>query len=258
MKHQHGYSLVEAMLVLFIGLVVIASFMQLMVGASFQTKFQENMALAQENGRYSLYYLSKKIRMAGYSSTANGVKPIPFFRTNCSTLGRDSLCTLDGGSLNSDQIAIQYQPLNGKDCANNNVPADKFTVDVYWQGPDNISGRGVDAILCRGFDPVTNRPRGTEKALIHGVEMLQVLYGIDEHGGIGSLDRYHNANSVTNWREVRSVQIGVIVNSGIKDIRGFDKRTRNFEVLDTKNITYTDDIPRYVYTTTIKLNNSGL
>ena len=252
MKKQQGISIIEIMLAMAMGLLLAASFLQLMVGTSQSTYFHEDLATSQENGRHSLYLLSRESRMAGYRSKINQGTLIPFYQGSC---GSAPVCTFEGGGTDNDQVAIQYEPVNGEDCAGNTVPAGELTADVYFVANDPANDN-ISTLFCHGYNPATASPRGTQQALVHGVERLQAVYGISS-GNTDLVDQYLTASAITDWTSVRSVRYGVLVNSGLSG-RAFDLRTRDFDVLDSGTLSFTDRTPRYVYTTAVKLNNTGI
>lgn len=55
--------------------------------------------------------------------------------------------------------------------------------------------------------------------IVDGVESMQVRYGEDTNGD-GGVDVYVNANGVTNWANVRSVRIGLLLRSPAEIARG--------------------------------------
>ncbi len=250
-QKQTGFSLIEVLLALIMGLLLSVSFLQLMVGASRSTHFHEDLAAAQANGRHSLYLLSREIRMAGYKTDFNSGVLLPFYRGGCNGV---TICTRDGGSNNNDQLAVQFEPVSGMDCGGNTVPSGELTADVYYIAQDSTNSN-VSSLFCRGYNPTNASARGPAVPLVQGVEKLQVVYGLSASGG-KSINQYVTASNVTNWRDVRSVRLGILVSSG-QTGRVFDSRTRTFNLLGSGAVSFTDRTPRYVYTTAIKLNNTG-
>lgn len=61
-----GFSLVEIMLAMALGLILLAGISQVYLGFKRTYRAQENIARLQENGRFATDILSKNIRMAGY------------------------------------------------------------------------------------------------------------------------------------------------------------------------------------------------
>lgn len=68
---QRGFSLIELLVAMTIGLMVVATVGYIYLGARQSYVMQENMARIQENGRYALETLSRDIRMAGYMGCPN-------------------------------------------------------------------------------------------------------------------------------------------------------------------------------------------
>lgn len=71
MKKQHGYSLIELMLSISLGLILTLALIELFINNKVNYRIQEGLARVQENGRYAKYYLNKEIRMAGFQGCSN-------------------------------------------------------------------------------------------------------------------------------------------------------------------------------------------
>jgi type IV pilus assembly protein PilW len=77
MNKQAGFSLVEIMIALLIGLFLMGGILQ-MFSASQQTyRMQSNLARLQENGRFALDFLARDLRMAGYWGCLSGLNSVP-------------------------------------------------------------------------------------------------------------------------------------------------------------------------------------
>ncbi|MRI33709.1 hypothetical protein EOPP23_12000 [Endozoicomonas sp. OPT23] len=251
-RNCQGVTILELMVALLLGLFLTTTFLQLMVGTSRSTAFHEHLSLAQANGRHALLLMSRGMRLGGYRSPTNGATMQPFFQGSC---GSSNPCTRDGGGTSSDQVAIQYEPVNGLDCAGNTVPANAITADVYYVAAD-ASNNNINGLFCQGYDPVAGTSRGAAQLLVDGVERLQAVYGL-EGATAGTVNRYVAANAVTNWNQVRAIRLGVLVNSGRSET-AFDQKTRQFNLLESGNLSFIDSTARFVYTTAVKLNNAGL
>lgn len=66
MRHQKGFSLVELMIALTLGLVLMAGVMQMFLGSRAAYSNQQAVTHIQETGRLALEFLARDIRMAGY------------------------------------------------------------------------------------------------------------------------------------------------------------------------------------------------
>ncbi len=259
-RQQQGFSIIEMMLAFMIGLIVAGSALQLMISNSRSTNVNEFIATAQENGRHSLYVMSRELRRAGYRIDAQTLPAQPFYTGNC--LGAP-VCTQDGGGTDSDRIAIQYEPQadpntgSRHDCAGGLVPDGALTADVYYVASD-AANSNISTLFCIGYDPVSGAVRapGNPLALVQGVERLQAVYGVGPTGTT-IIDKYVTASAVSDWQEVRGIRVGVLVSAG-EPSRVFAQRIRTYNLLNSGNESFNDQTPRYIYSTAVRLNNTGL
>ncbi|MBO9493781.1 PilW family protein [Thalassotalea sp. G20_0] len=257
-NHQQGFSIVEMMLAFVLGLIVAGSALQLMVNNSRSAGVNEFIATAQENGRHSLYIMSTEFRRAGFRSTIGADPTQPFYLGRCEG---GAVCTIDGGGTNSDRVAIQYEPMpnrdNGQlqDCTGATVVPGALTADVYFVARDHANNN-INTLFCRGYDPLTGNPRGHAQALVQGVDRLQALYGIAPAGET-YINQYVPASGVADWKQVLGIRLGVLVSAG-EQSRVFERRSRTYNLLNSGNLTLDDRTPRYMYSTAIRLNNTGL
>lgn len=68
---QRGFSIVELMVATAVGLALMAGVTHVYVGSKSTYRVQEGLSRVQENGRFALELLGRKIRMAGYQGCAN-------------------------------------------------------------------------------------------------------------------------------------------------------------------------------------------
>lgn len=70
-SNQTGLTLIEIMVAITISLLLLGGLIQIVVGNKQTYKVQDAMARVQENGRFSLHFLSKDVRMAGFMGCSN-------------------------------------------------------------------------------------------------------------------------------------------------------------------------------------------
>lgn len=70
-RKQSGLSLVELMVALVLGLLLSAGVITIFISAKQDYQVQDAVSQVQENGRFSLEFLSSDIRMAGYTGCSN-------------------------------------------------------------------------------------------------------------------------------------------------------------------------------------------
>ncbi|MDX1556881.1 MAG: prepilin-type N-terminal cleavage/methylation domain-containing protein, partial [Xanthomonadales bacterium] len=71
LKNIRGFTLVEIMVAVTIGLIVLAAVAQIFATSRATYSLEENLARVQENGRFAMEFLTRDIRMAGYAGCVN-------------------------------------------------------------------------------------------------------------------------------------------------------------------------------------------
>ena len=71
---QRGLTLIELMIAMLIGVFLIAGIIQIFISSKQAYRLQENMARLQENGRFAMDFISKGVRMAGYTGCSSSAK----------------------------------------------------------------------------------------------------------------------------------------------------------------------------------------
>ena len=158
-----GFSLVELMVAMAIGLFVVMVVGMLYVNSKTTYVAQDANSRLQENARFAVELLGNEIRTAGYSNidfspiaTANLFAKPPTFE-----FGGDALNFTEGVSA-PDQLTVSYD--SGTDCLGNATAPSKQAVNLY-----RINAQGQ--LECLGNGSVT------AGVLLDDVEDMQLLYG---------------------------------------------------------------------------------
>lgn len=99
---------------------------------------------------------------------------------------------------------------------------------------------------------LSSNGRMQTEELIEGVEKLNILYGIDTTND-GSANVYLDAKNISNWQNVVSVRLYLLINSVTK--MSLDESTYSYR---GQKFSATDGLARQEFSTTIKLSNKGL
>lgn len=89
--------------------------------------------------------------------------------------------------------------------------------------------------------------------LVEGVESMQITYGLQSVSGMRRVDRYVDASGVTDWDDVASLRIGLLLRSANNALDTAESRT--FNVNGTQVQTPADRRARIVKTATIAIRN---
>lgn len=254
---QRGFTLVEIMVAITIGLVMMAGILQVSQANKESNRLQRNLGFVQENIRSAMGILGRDIRMAGHYIDNNPEDPIPgapgpiapFVNVaDIATINTALAITADGGDSNNDQITLTYELTLTitRDCLGqpiNVIPpatANLFAVNHYFIENQRL--------MCRGNGGPNAQP------LVDNVESLQILYGENTNNNPLSANRYVRAEQVTDMANVVSVRIGMrfISRDPVRHVTD----TASYALLDAASVTPNDRFLRREITTTISLRNS--
>ncbi len=134
----------------------------------------------------------------------------------------------------------------------------RFNTMVYYIG---IGAYGGPSLLRRSWPSGTSR----DDELVEGVENMQILYGLNSNidaGGRygGNADWYVPANSVTDWSQVVSVRVALLVAGQISGkTSGQSEREQDTATYSVAGVTVnppaSDRHQRRVFTATVKIRN---
>lgn len=184
-----GFSLVELMVTLVLGLIISAAAVQLYLTSQTTTSQQQAVTQAQEKGRFVMDLLINDIRKAGQYpdnpnvSTPSGVligKPsivAPVFASTSPAVSDTDPTT------NSTAFAVSYiydnSVGNATDC-NGYGYSSPFPsiINIYYVAPS--TGSSTDnSIWCKGNGNLPTGVTSQAQELLRGVDFMQVMYGID-------------------------------------------------------------------------------
>ncbi len=251
LKHkEHGFTLIEIMIAITIGLVMLAGVLQISQANKESNRLQRNMGFVQENMRIAMELLTRDIRMAGFNGGLTNPIATPqptFINVVAPTIDIPAVNdhprsrTADGGANNNDQITLTYQ--SNTDCLGQEAVLDpdmgnRFTTNHYFIRNNRL--------MCRGSI-------GTAQPLVDNVESLQILYGENTDDDPGSANRYVRADQVGDMANVVSVRIGMRFISREAVRSAID--ANSYALLDAAPFEPNDRLLRREITTTISLRN---
>jgi len=242
---QHGFTLVEIMIAITIGLVMLAGILQINQANKESNRLQRNMGFVQENIRSAMELLARDIRMAGYYEDDNSANPIsaPIAPFVVATTWDDSN---ELNTTGSDTITLNYE--SDQDCLGQTTPVvaagpaagNRFAINHYFIRDQRL--------MCRGNGNATAQP------LVDGVESLQILYGENTNDDPLSANRYVRAEQIADMGNVVSVRIGMRFISQETVRSAID--ANSYTLLDAAPFTPNDRLLRREITTTVSLRNN--
>lgn len=239
---SRGFSLVELMIAMTIGMVVVITVMVALLSSGLSGKHASALGQMTEDASVALNVLRSQIAMAGYTKPY-GVNATTgkFNRTYSGTaiFGCDKgfvdpattgtpTCTT--GTTVPDSIAIYYEADTSNtiesssslptDCLGTNLTqtAAAGPVPAYFLAEnrfylDNVTkgGKTVPEIFCRGNGKVAGTAVAGA-AMVSNVSDMQFLYGTAT-AGTTQVNDYKSASAITDWSTVISVRACVVVRS---------------------------------------------
>lgn len=244
-KASKGFSLIEIMLAFVIGSMLIVFSLDLIFSNQRLKAISEDHSLVINNANRAMQLLSRSIRIAGYNNST-GSRLTPFYVGACDI---HTACSFDGATL-GDQIAVQYFSASGLDTAGNSIPAGELAVDIFYVANDPVTN--INNLFCRGFNTTTGAYRGNAVVIAEGIDRLDIIYGVSQGSIYTNL--YLSASEVIDWLAVTSVRVSLLArttaNSNI-----FNNQERTYIVPGASGVSYTDNIIRHLFSSTVDLLN---
>jgi type IV pilus assembly protein PilW len=203
---QRGFTLVELMIAVVIGLFLVGGLLTLVQAMKRTTVSQNGMSQLQENERMAMTLITDVIQSAGYfvitSATVNNTAAASF------------------GVIAPFTVAGQYISGTGAAGASQTI-----TVRYMTSGTDNVINcnggtSAVAASFVNTFSVDTanknlrcqltvNGGAATTAVLVNGITDMQILYGVQTNTSVtsNSIDAYLDSTLVTDWTAVKSVKI---------------------------------------------------
>jgi type IV pilus assembly protein PilW len=271
---QRGFSLVEVMISLALGLVISAAVVQILVSNSLTDKLNRAMASTQESGRYIITRMRSELLMVGLydalnPNLSNAVDiseeeafvrnhpiPIPGDFSNRASLG--SMQGIDGAN---DTLVVSLQA--SQDCRGFNLgydPIEEFyVVNEYFVADGKLKCRGFDGRVLRGQRPAVGHNGHAAYTILDDVASFQVTYGIANplsNNGETLPSRYIDASDLAAAylanHQVVSLRMAILIKG--EGEMNLDKAL-TFKLLNEDSITAPDKHLYKAFETTVTLRN---
>jgi type IV pilus assembly protein PilW len=173
-----------------------------------------------------------------------------FFAATTTGADADTTATLTrntGGSAPTNQSTDLQWSFNPGALV---LPVDTVIYYIAPSATPAVQGNQAGPALWRIVSSV-----GTPEEVIPGVEKMEIQYGVDTNGDT-VVDQYSNADTVdaaSNWGNVISVRVAILVRSPEANSPEVDKRT--YTLLIKSVGPFNDHYERSLFTTTVTLRN---
>ena len=199
-KHS-GFTLVEMMIALTLGLVILLVIGTVFVSSNQTFRVQEDNARIQESGRFALEVIGRSIKQAGLAD-------IPFTGFKVAFAGT-AVDGSDGGIGVADTLIVQHDGVVGEsDCEGTAVTAAGNIIQNYF----NVDAANAQ-LRCDGEISAAPAVPGAAPlgvVLAENVEDLQIQYGIDT---VGDQSANQYVGTPADWGQVITARVCVLVRS---------------------------------------------
>jgi len=195
---QRGFTLVELMVAMTIGLVLLLVIGTVFVSSRQTFSEQENHARLQETGRFALEVIGRSIKQAGHVE-------IPFSGFKVEFEGTP-ISGVNGSSNAPDTITLQFEgAIDDSDCEATVV---KDSVKII-QNHFNIDTKNAE-LQCNGIISDAPGAPTTGNPLLSNIEDLQIVYGISTDS-LQFVNQY--VELPANWDQVITARVCVLARS---------------------------------------------
>jgi type IV pilus assembly protein PilW len=192
-NNQAGFSLIELMISLTLGLILSGAVIQVMISNNSTERLNRAMASAQENGRFIISRLRNDLLMTGrYDSLrpelnrdVDVVVEAAFVQNNAIPLAGDFADALakgatEGADGDSDKLMVMLQATQDCRGAQHGYVDEEFlVVNEYFLDGNALKCKGYDGRVLRGLKAQVDTD--TAYVLLDDVVNFQVQYGITDN-----------------------------------------------------------------------------
>ena len=204
-RDQHGFSLMEVMIGVFLSTLLMSGIIQLLGGSVSVYRLQLSQGQLEESGRYARDVLAAHITQAGY-------QPEPWQdRPELPALTGE---TLDGGLQPGDQLGLQRWSM--QNCYGNENPIKNSNGRPAFhllQTRFKVNASNNLAITCRyGPDASGLKTQINNYGLVEDVESMQVLYAEDRDGD-KIADSWVTGQAWEQESNIRAIKIALLLST---------------------------------------------
>ncbi|HID46588.1 MAG TPA: hypothetical protein EYP34_12645 [Chromatiaceae bacterium] len=283
--NQSGFSLLSLMIAMAIGIFLIGAVMKIYLDSKQSFNARNVVAEVSENQRFALDDMRRILVMAGRDireieendANNSNFHTFPDVSTNATTAAANGAeAIFDGGSNASDIVAVRYRagpscgayqnvPVEGKaQTRSNGTPyRDNKTcrpTTTTFKVIDNElvceSNRYYTRTAATGETTCLTAPSTVRTVLVSGVELMKVLYGVDDNVEPGYASRYLTASEITDWRRVVTLRFALLMGSESDLPRSMRKHTAG--TIDILGMEYNEPDTEHLYrvaSATLSLRN---
>ncbi|MDF2178225.1 PilW family protein [Aliiglaciecola sp. CAU 1673] len=271
---QRGFTLVELMISLTLGLLISAAIVQVMVSSQVTERLNRAVASAQENGRFFISRMRSDLLITGFydplspnlSRLVDVVDEASFLQNRPVILPGDfinmpALGSEQGANGGSDRLVVAFQ--GTVDCRGLQLGyngEEFFVVNEYFLDGEELKCRGFDGRVLRGQKAAAGNSGNTAISLMDNVVSFQVLYGVGNSQASGDFSgrpvSYVTADQLPAQRALNAGVVAIRLAALVKgDGEVIIDPASSFKLLNESSFTPQDKRLYKLFETTISIRN---
>ena len=273
-KDSAGFSLVELMIAMMLGLFLMSGVIQLFLSSSQTYSVVTSQSQSQESGRFGLFFLTRSLRHAGYWGEIGIKKQFnahEMFETDAVVFGSNDDSSIAEVVNGTDELYIRMAGArdgNIQTCLGEALTQNKIAIDRYFVAPPQGSEKAsslfctsqiynIDTTTYEITPPDPSNPVITKtQPLLNGIENMQILYGIDTSNDAGAATTtYVTADTIppNKWNTIRAIKVALLSTSN--EFTAGINNNQTYTLLD-QAVTVDDKRPRMVFQQLVSLRNA--
>ena len=249
-SRQTGFTLVELMIALVIGLLLLAGVLQILLSNRASFDAQRATAHLQENARLAEFVLGHAVAHAGYRTALDAAETTVFPETAGTAPDYPQGAYVTGASDTNganDTLRVRFQAQGDvRDCLGGSVGTSQSSETSDFQFYVNDQ----NTLECTKLSGSSS----TTQPIVEDVDRFKVRYGLDTDGTAG-VDRYVTTLAGNQATEVRSVRIQLLLHSSDNDPALSQAVTQQYSFSDGTTFKATDRRARILVDRTIAIRN---
>jgi type IV pilus assembly protein PilW len=216
-RREAGFTLVEMMVAITVGLVVVFGMTATFVSLKNTFKSQDKLGQLQDSERIALTFLTTAINNAGYYPDPKSASPLTGGTPPTSTPASPGGAMPSGASIfgtaasggNSESLQTSFATLSTDNlisCLGTTYGGAGTAVvrNIYYV--DTANKNLMCRVLVNNLTSDTMANGGTPQIVVPGVSSMSVLYGVAASGS-SQVTHYVDVGSVADWTVVKAVRI---------------------------------------------------
>lgn len=260
-RQASGYTLLELMVGLFLGVLIIGLTLSYLAATSQSFKLSASEGLIHENGRLALNVIADHLRRAGALDTpAKSQASVLYDAGACQN--QLPFCAASASGLAASTLGINVRDVDGASYCGGiersrlKGVSDQLAVVFFVADRDRD---GVNSLYCQLVHRADHVAIGRSVPMVEGVDVFSAQAAVDATGD-GVVDYYKSTRDTfdESAEHIKAIHVAVLVQAGSLDpseVAHEPLKRRTYLLPSTPELAFNDSVVRQVFSTTIALPN---